>query len=243
MNRKTLPLLITVCLGWSGFNAVAAESAFEQFYQQHNSAYASYRAALFQTNKNDQTASLKGINGFNVKWNQLVTQFAGHPPEIFAADEEWGATLTKISEIAAQSTEQIKSGELSHAHETLEAIREQLADLRSRNHLVFFSDYVNRFHAVMEQLLQAGYGEENINNQAKLTIRERLAVLDFLAQDIKVNAPQDYQSDKTFNKLLEGLMDSLATLRSSLDGNDPQAISKAISSLKPAYAKLFARFG
>lgn len=243
MKMKTLPLLLAACIGLTGLNAQAGETRFEQFYQQHDSAYASYRVALFQTNKQDEKGSLKGISGFNQKWSKLIVQFADNPPEIFASDAEWKQTLVNVADLAEKSDNEIKAGQFTQAHETLEGIRDELSHLRSRNHLVFFSDHINAYHQAMEHLLLAGYNETNIDNQSVPAIREQLAVLEYLVKMIADNAPQDYKTNKEYNALQQGLVDSLAQLRNALVNGDANAVDKAIKALKPAYAKLFVKFG
>jgi len=220
-----------------------AETSFQQFYQQQNEVYAKYRAALFQTNKNDQEASLKATAQFLQLWDAIVQQYAAAPPEIFAADSTWKATLEKITEIAVKGKTEIEAGDLAEAHETLEAIRDEFAELRRRNHVVVFSDHVNTYHEVMEHLLLAGYSPEKLDAAALNSIREQLGVLEFLAEEIKVNAPQEYRSNEAYQKLENGLFASIKSLREALDNNAPKEIVKAIQNLKPPYSKLFLNFG
>jgi uncharacterized protein YsxB (DUF464 family) len=220
-----------------------AETAFQVFYQQQNDAYASYRAALFQTNKDDADASLKTASQFIMKWKALAEQYADAPPEIFAADSEWKSTLETIGEIAAKGKSEIEAGNLAEAHEILEAVRDELGELRRRNHVVVFSDYVNGYHEVMENLLSAGYTAETLDAAALNSIREQFGVLDFLAEELLHNAPQEYRDNEKYQQLEQGLLASLQSLRKALDENVSEEIVKAISNLKAPYAKLFLNFG
>lgn len=220
-----------------------AETAFQQFYQQQNEAYAKYRVALFQTNKNDPEASLKAASQFLQQWNSIIQHYADAPPEIFAADTEWKATLAQIAEIAAKGKTEIEAGDLAEAHETLEAIRDELTELRQRNHVIVFSDHINSYHEVMEHLLEAGYTPEKLDAAAVNRIREQLAVLEFLAVAIKENTPQEYRSNTQYQQLEQGLFSSLQVLRNTLENNLTGEIVPAIQNLKPPYAKLFLNFG
>lgn len=220
-----------------------AETSFQQFYQQQNEAYGKYRAALFQTNKKDQDASLKAAAQFLQQWDTIMQQYADAPPEIFAVDPAWKATLEKIAEIATKGKTEIEAGDLVEAHETLEAIRDELTELRQRNHVVVFSDHVNTYHEVMEHLLLAGYSPEKLDTAALNSIREQLGVLEFLAEEIKANAPQEYRDNEAYQKLEKGLFVSITSLREALDKNVPEDIVKAVQNLKPPYAKLFLNFG
>jgi hypothetical protein len=239
--RTSLVLLSLIVLAITANSD--AETSFQQFYKQQNEAYAKYRAALFQTNKNDREASLKATAQFLQQWDAIVQQYAASPPEIFAADSAWKATLEKISEIAVKGKTEIEAGALVEAHETLEAIRDEFTELRRRNHVVVFSDHVNTYHEVMEHLLLAGDSPEKLDAAALNSIREQLGVLEFLAEQIKVNAPQEYRSNEAYQKLENGLFASIKFLRVALDNNVTEEIVKAIQNLKPPYSKLFLNFG
>ena len=243
MRKYGISVFVAILVLFGVIAKSGAETGFQLFYQQQNDAYAGYRVALFQTNKNDADASLKATSQFIMKWDAIVKQYAVAPPEIFAADPEWKPTLEKISAIAAQGKAKIESGDLAEAHETLEAIRDELTELRRRNHVVVFSDYVNSYHEVMENLLLAGYKAETLDAAALNSVREQLGVLDFLAEELQHNAPQEYRSNEKYQQLEQGLLASLQSLRKALDENAPEEIVKAISNLKAPYAKLFLNFG
>lgn len=93
---------------------------------------------------------------FIQQWKQIKQTYTTTPPEVFSSDPEWESTLTSIEEIAVTSAGQITEGHLAEAHETLEAIRDELTDLRKRNSVIVFSDHINNYHEVMEGLLERG---------------------------------------------------------------------------------------
>jgi hypothetical protein len=74
-------------------------------------------------------------------------------------------------------------------------------------------------------------------------IRGQLSVLKYLAEAIKENSPANYNDNEKFQQLQKGLFTSLDALDKAVDAENPEAISKSIKMLKPAYAKLFVNFG
>jgi len=242
MKRITLTALTLVLLAISSWTT-AADNRFQQFNQDVQSAYANYRMALFQTNKNDAAKSQKAVMQFQQEWQKIFETYGALPPEVFSSDEKWHQTLESISTIAKESDKQIAEGSLIEAHETLEAIRDELSSLRQRNSVVSFSDHINSYHEVMEGLLTAGYSPGKLDAAAINQIREKLGALKYLAGTIKENAPQEYAENNKYEKLQQGLFASLDQLEKALNENSPENISKAISGLKPAYAKLFVNFG
>jgi hypothetical protein len=242
MMKKYLVLVSYLLVAVSSIS-FAAENAFLQFNSDVEKAYAAYRKALFQTNKKDAEKSGKANEIFIQQWMQIKQTYATKPPEVFSSDPEWKSTLTNIEEIAVLSAGQITEGHLAEAHETLEAIRDELTDLRKRNSVIVFSDHINNYHEVMEGLLEGGYTPEKIDSQTMDKLQGQIAVLEYLAAAIKENAPLKYREDQQYQKLETGLLGSLEDLNKALESKDPVSISKAINMLKPAYAKLFVNFG
>jgi len=232
-------VLILAAVSFTG----AAENSFVQFNADVNTAYAAYRKALFQTNQQDAEKSAKANEIFMQHWKAIKQTYGDKPPEVFSSDVKWETTLSAIEQIAEKSAVQIKEGHLGEAHETLEAIRDELTDLRKRNSVIVFSDHINNYHEAMEGLLVGGYTPDKIDEQAMGEIQGQLAVLNYLAAAIKENAPATYRENQQYQQLEKGLFGSLNGLKTAVASKDPAAISKAIQMLKPAYAKLFVNFG
>ena len=221
----------------------AAENRFQQFNHDVDTAYASYRKALFQTNKKDAEKSGKATGSFLKQWQTIVEAYGSPPPETFSTDPTWKDTLTGITQIATESAAMIEQDKLADAHEHLEAIRDSLSSLRQRNSVIVFSDHINNYHEVMEGLLNGGYTPDSIDDAALTDIVGKLAVLHYLAEAISENAPARYEDDNTYQQLQKGLFSSLDLLEQAVESGDKKKISTAVKMLKPAYAKLFVNFG
>lgn len=240
--RSVIIFLACILLG-SASLAGANNNRFQQFNDDVGQAYAFYRKALFQTNKKDAEKSIKANDKFLAQWQTLIAKYSSQPPDAFSSDSEWQSTLANIEKIAVGSAGQMKEGQLAEAHETLEAIRDELTELRRRNSVIVFSDHINNYHEVMEGVLVGGYSPDKINDQAVEDIVGRLAVLGYLAEAIKENAPAAYRENQKYQQLEKGLFGSLKALEEAIENGDPESISTSINNLKPAYAKIFVNFG
>ncbi len=227
---------------WAGTQGGETNS-FQQFQQDVNNAYASYRMALFQTNKKNQTKSLESAVNFQQQWLAITEKYGAAPPEVYSADPQWYSTLVRIGDITALSIREILSEKLSGSHDTLEVIRDELGALRQRNQVSTFSDHVDNYHQAMESLLLLELKPYDIDDKGLFIIREELAVLDYLADKMKENAPAEYLKKEKFDQTMKGIFGSLKKLRQAVDEKNPDKIVKAIKGLKPAYAKVFVRFG
>lgn len=243
-NTEMRSTIVAICLIFvTAALAGAAENPYVQFSADVEKAYAAYRTALFQTNKQDAEKSAAANEMFIQQWQKISQTYGNEPPEVFRGDLKWESTFATIAEIAQQSGELIREGNLAEAHEMLEAVRDELSDLRKRNSVIVFSDHINNYHEAMEGLLVAGYTPDKIDEKAVDDIQGQTAVLIYLAEAIKENTPDKYRENQQYQQLEKGLFGSLEELKTALESKDPKAISKAINMLKPAYAKLFVNFG
>jgi hypothetical protein len=242
MKRTWVGLMLLGALALLPMSA-GAGTAFQQFQQDVSDAYGPYRTALFQTNQNDQGKSLDAMRQFQQRWNNILLRYADAPPGPYDGDPQWKSTLQTVARIATQSLQEIEAGQLAKSHATLEAIRDALGDLRQRNGVVVYSDHINAYHEEMEALVESPLSPQSLDAPALLTIRERLAVLEFLAGRLRSRAPKAYSGNEEFMKLVDGVFASLQALRQALDANAPDQIVKAVKAIKPAYARFFLRFG
>ena len=95
----------------------------------------------------------------------------------------------------------------------------------------------------MESLLHLDLKPSEIDSKIMSGVRENLAVLEYLADKMNENAPEKYMKNEKFNQAMRGVADSLRNLRQAVNANNPERVVKTIKALKPAYAKVFIKFG
>jgi hypothetical protein len=207
------------------------------FASAMRAAYADYRSALFLTNANKGEQAIAAIDGFAAKWSAL-TDDSGEAPPHYSDDAEFRQTLEAVAETAAKARIEVEGGKLAEAHETLEGIREEIAELHERNNIIGFSDRMNAYHAMMERVL----GTDYTGADGMAALREDAAVLSYLADDIAAH-PAPEASDPAYAPLLDAVMTSVTALRAAARAGDAAAAKQAVNALKPAYSKFFLKFG
>jgi len=222
---------------------VETETRFHKFEKDLSRAYTEYRIALFLTNQQNETQSFRAAERFQKQWKEIVFHYAASPPEIYSGDSQWKHTLLKVHQIIQDGIREMKEGEVAQAHETLELIRDELSELRRRNNVITFSDHINNYHEQMEHLLKKKYSVETLTSKAIRHIRESCAVLEYLAKKIQGNAPAEYLKNPEFQEYLDANFMVLKMIRRGLEEKAHSKIIQAIQQLKPAYAKLFIKFG
>lgn len=234
-------VIMAVCL--LAVSPVWADMRSIQFREDVGKAYAEYRKALLFSNQHDKQKALAAARQLQHRWSGIVVKYSDQRPCVYDEEPDWKATLNKVGDIIGKGIKQLEDGHLAEAHETIEVIRTELAELRQRNNIISFSDYIDRYHEQMEHLLVKKYTVEKLNKSVIADVREMLAVLEYLMGNIKRYAPEEYSSNDEFQKLLSDNLNVLIAIRQALSQDDSKSLIEAIKSLKPAYAKLFVKFG
>lgn len=226
-------ILISVTLAGAGPIA-EFEAAFADVYAQ-------YRIALFRTNQKDKAGSEAAIAAFNVGWQGLAGRWGQTPPAHYAEDPAWRDSLAAVTRVAEKAQGEAAGGDLPAAHETLEQIRDLVAELRERNNRVTFSDRMNAYHEKMEQVL--GKAVRPLDTAAVAELREDAAVLSYLAAALRRYSRSSTKSDLTFDEQLKAVETSVGALAEAARKGDVVATKAALQKLKPAYGALFLKYG
>ena len=210
----------------------------QDFEKQLTGTYAHYRAALFLTNQNKKDETLAALAAFEKGWADILAQKTTPPPQ-YADDAKWPATLDEVSHVLHGAKGEAERGDLAKSHETLEAIRDLIGDLRLRNGMISFSDRMNAYHEQMEKVAGGNYdGEPGL---AKL--REDVAVLAFLANEVERFKPAAFAADPAFVQGLAALTASVAALQTAVRAGDTAKLGELRKAIKPPYSRLFLRYG
>ena len=204
--------------------------------------YAPYRVALFKTNNNAQDESRQAVAQAQQGWSKIAAEYGGRPPVPYDRDAEFASSLAQVSQVYAKAAREIENRQLITAHETLEQVRETMAQIRRRNQVIVYSDHANAYHAQMEQMLSQG--EKMLAAPGGLQqMTLQAGALDYLAGRLKSEAPADYLKNEQFIALCQAVDTSVANLKSALLLQDAARVREALGKIKGAYAKLFIKFG
>lgn len=234
----TATVLSLACLCAAVLPAAASDAVTDRLQE----AYAPYRAALFKTNGNSQADAQAALEQAQAAWTKIQAQFSSQVPAPYDRDAGFAATLAEVAKIYGKALAEVKANQLTDAHNTLEDARDALAALRSRNHVVVFSDHMNAYHAEMEHVLIDGTKLlDQPQGMQKLT--EQAGVLQYLAQRLVSEAPANLKSNDEFKEMSAAVIQSVKALTAALFAQDAAAAKAAMGNIKKPYSKLFAKFG
>jgi hypothetical protein len=122
-----------------------------------------------------------------------------------AACGPYRAALFRTNSQAQAESEQA----VAQVHETLETMRDLLADLRRRNQVIVYSDHMNACPAEMEHVL--GEGPKLLAQpQGAMELLARTGALDYLAGRLQSDAPQALRAYREFVQLVAAVRQSAA---------------------------------
>lgn len=203
--------------------------------------YAIYRSALFATNSGDAEKSLKAMNGLDAKWSGLVAGYYLTPPPQYQDDPLWAETVDKVGGYVEKAKAEVENGQLPVAHETLEAVRDEIGNLHARNNIETFSDRMNAYHAEMEHVLELDLSTIDAATQQKLL--EHAAVLSYLADDVLQSPPAKISDQAEYDALANAFESSVKKYLAAARTGDAEALKAAVGGLKVPYSKFFLKFG
>ena len=232
------PLVLSLCLISAASAAVAADPVTDAMQK----TYAPYRVALFKTNNKAQEDSRQAVMQAQQGWARIASEFGANPPAPYAGDPNFAASLAGVNTVYAKAIEQIEQNQLIEAHETLEEVRDIIADMRRRNQVVVFSDHMNAYHAEMEHFLADGERSLAVPN-GMLELTAKAGALEYLAGRLKREAPASLLKNEEFVGLLKAVEKSVADLKAALFTQDAAKVKEAIGKLKGPYSRMFIKFG
>lgn len=234
-----LSALAALVLAFALSATAALASPFRDAEDQMRAAYADYRAALFHTNQSDAAASRAAVAAFAEKWDRLASDWRRLPPPQYADDPRLGETLDEVARVNVEAARLVEGGRIADAHEVLEKTRDALGSLRARNGVVTFSDHMNAYHEQMEKVLLGAY--DGYSPAGLAVLRDDVAVLAYLADELKKQRPA--AAAPAIDEAIVPVLASVEAVRRALAGPDVAAVRSAVRALKPAYSRLFLRFG
>lgn len=235
-------MLRTLILSASLLSAAGLAQAADPLTDAMQKTYAPYRVALFKTNANAQDEARQAVLQAQQGWNRLAADFGANPPPPYAGDSGLAGSLATVSTVYGKALAEIERNQLTEAHETLEEVRDIMADLRRRNQVIVFSDHMNAYHAEMEHVLDDGEKMLAAPN-GLLELTAKAGALDYLAGRLKSEAPASLQKNDEFIAMHKALEKSVADLKAALFAQESVKVKEAIGKLKQPYSKLFIKFG
>lgn len=214
------------------------------FHEAVAGAYGHYRQSVFYIRTENAAVAVLELDEFVTKWTGVVDRFADAPPPAFAADAEWRASLEEIRERAANGLEALDAGRVEVAVDALMPIRRLLGELRQRNGVIVFSDHIDELSAAMDVLARYRREVTDLNDASMAEpARRQAAVVAYLFDKVRRNAPDSVSADPEFARTYEGVAESMDRLWRGFETRDLRLYRIGIGELHSHERLLYLRFG
>jgi hypothetical protein len=215
-----------------------------EFNETVAGAYQHHRAAVSYLRTGNAALAALELEAAARKWHGVTERFAANPPDAFADDPAWTATLNGIGQRIDQALASTDTNDLTGARDALAPVRSELAALRRRNGIVVFSDHVDEVMAAMDRLWRFRHEPPDFGDAGTLrALRSGAAVLEYLVRRCREEAPASLRGDPIFVRFLDGAVESLERLWQSVDGGDERLLMTTLGELRAFERLFYLRFG
>jgi hypothetical protein len=234
-------LTMVICLMLLGFTKANLLKDFASFDR-------AYIPALFMTNQGEKESSKKTMLSLKENWKILKDKYyKGN-----LKDSKWKEDFDNVDQMILKADNiVINEGNLSEAHNSLEGIRTVFMELRKRNNMDYYIDYLTEFHEPMEAIILTAKGKnpENLTDadieKIQKSLDEALSIW-IRFEKAKFNKSIFGFNDKkvkTMRNYIKLEYESLNRLRQFIDTKDKKAIIQSAIDIKPNFVNLFTLFG
>ena len=207
-------------------------------------AYAHYRGAISYLRTGNVALAAFELDDMATKWRDVTVRHAQTAPDAFADDPAWATTLAGIGARVDQALAAIDAGQAETALEAIAPIRDELAELRRRNGVTVFSDRINDVSAAMAALWAHRRGEPDLASaDVARDIAAKTAVLGYMFDRCRDQAPAAVREDAAFIRLLDGSEEGIKRIWRALDERDQHLLINTLRELRSFEQILFLRFG
>lgn len=225
-------------------SGAAAASDVRRLHRAVAEANDHYRQAIFYLRTENPAVAALELDEFIDKWGTVIESFSAEPPDPYADDPAWSATLAEIGSRAKEGLAALDDGDSSAAIGAVGPIRGLLGDLRRRNGVTTFSDRIDELTAVMDVLARYRREVTDLSDDAVVgPVRKQAAVVEYVFEKVRRDAPADIADDPEFKRMYEGVAESMGRLWRGLETRDPRLFRIGSGELRSHERILYLRFG
>jgi len=241
---RFLRIVSVVALALSFGAGEALGSELRAFLAASADAYTHHRNSMFYLRTGNTALVGLELTKLSEKWAAVVARHQKSPPDAFAADPDWKQVLNDITDRVRKGVAALDQGDNDAVKAHLGPIRGLLADLRRRNNIVVFSDYVDRANAAMDRLFHFRRNPPDFSNLTQVDeLRRATAILEFLYKECGKNAPPRLRADKGFQNILADAIRSVGKIWGAIAEKSPDRVVSILRELRSFDRFLYLRYG
>ncbi|MBC8338319.1 MAG: hypothetical protein ISR51_06000 [Rhodospirillales bacterium] len=241
---RSLFIACVLFIAFHAFTPPAFGAPVHEFNKAVATAYGFYREAVFLLRAgNAQVASLE-LEEMADQWKDIAERFGTKPPDTFSDDVSFKKTLDDIGKRISKGLKAAIKGDAKAARKALAPIRNTLADLRRRNGVFVYSDYVDKANAAFRKLYKFRHNPPDFEVVEEVDqLRQILAITVYWYEQCADNAPEEVRKNPEFKRLMEDSLHSLSRIWVAIANKASPNLISLLRGLSSSDRMLFLRFG
>ena len=241
--RFIVRLCFVLALGMAAPTGAAA-GKFSDFMAASKQALDHNRSADFYLRTGNIGVAVFELQAMADIWTQARARFDENPPEPFAEDPEWQASLASISDGITAAAAQSREGDAKTARETVQRIRTMFSELRRRNGITVYADCVAELNAAIDSIWRFRRAPPDLTVAAEVdTFKAHVAVIDYLVRKCRDRAPQTYRDDEMFDRLFSQSLEAIGRFDGALRDRNSRLLIDTLRELRSFDRMIFLRYG
>jgi hypothetical protein len=177
-------------------------------------------------------------------WEPLVKRYADSPPEVYADDPKWRATLDSVSGNLAKARGAASKGDIAAARRAVKAMRTELADLRRRNGVTAFEDCVEDMREAFAPLFAYRRKPPDFKSPEQVDrVKAAAAIAEYAFRRCYDRAPAAYRGDDMFERLFAQSFKDFELLAPAIAQGRTRDFVDLLRQIVSYYHLMFVRFG
>jgi hypothetical protein len=192
---------------------------------------------------NSDLASLE-IDRLRAAWGALAQRFAGKQPDAFDGNSLYITVMTDIAARLAAADTMFKSGRPDATRQSLNAIRDDLYNLRQSAGIVVLADCVHDADAAMDALMV--YNDRALDwtkSATRFGIASKASIYGNVLDRCDAIAGEPVRKSPEFRRLVDGAKAGLALIPKAIATRDTDLLHRVLIELRSFDNLLAFRFG
>jgi hypothetical protein len=217
---------------------------YRAFSEAMAEAATGMRGAIFYLRTRNTMMAGFELDGLAVAWTALVKRYAGKPPDVYAEDPKWRATLDGVSENLAKARAAAAKGDVATAKGAVKAMRQALADLRQHNGVYVFEDCVAEMREAFGRLFIYRRKPPDFNSPEQVgKVKAATAIAEYVFRRCHGSAPAAYRDDEMFQRLFAQSFKEFELLAPAIARRDTRQFVDLLRQIVSHLHLMFLRFG
>src|ERR1035437_1680914 len=242
--RSCLARVACVALALVAGAAAAKAGDLEDFNALVEQAQSHNRVAIGYLRTGNLDLALLEIERLREAWGALAQRFAGKRPDAFDGIARYGTLWTGVSARLVAADLMLKSGRSDAAHQSLEAIRGDLYDLRKPAGIAVLADCVRDANTAMVALM--AYNDRALDwtkSQTRFGIANKASIYGSVLERCDGMAGEPVRTTPEFRRLVDGAKAGLALIPKAIATRDSDLLHRVLIELRSFDNLLAFRFG